>query len=155
MRGLSPQAYYYYGPFTLLGEYVVSNQQVKRGAAAAELQNTGWDISGGWVLAGDTASDAGVTPQHPFNLHDGGWGVWPLVARYAELNVGDAAFPMFASPATSASAARAWSLGLNWWLNWNVRIRCSFSRTTFTGGPTGPVTKKPEELLFTCIQLAF
>ena len=152
---VSPQAYYYYGPLSLLGEYVVSDQQVKKGAAAAELQNTAWEISGGWVLTGDTASYAGVTPQHPFNLHDGGWGAWQLVARYAELNVSDAAFPMLTSPATSASAAQAWSLGLNWWLNRNVRIMCSFSRTTFTGGATGAVTKKPEEVLFTRIQLAF
>ena len=27
---LSPQAYYYYGPFGLLGEYAISDQEVKR-----------------------------------------------------------------------------------------------------------------------------
>jgi hypothetical protein len=57
-----------------------------------------------------------------------------VVARYAELNVDEGAFPVFANPATSASAAQAWAVGLNWYLNKNIRVNASFSRTTFTGG---------------------
>ncbi len=154
----SPQACYYWGPFNLSGEYVVSDQEVKLAATpgtTADLQNNAWDVSAGWVLTGENASDKGVTPGHPFTLQHGGWGAWQIVARCEGLEVDNHAFPTFASSATSASAARAWSLGLNWWLNRNVRIMCSFSRTTFTGGATGPVTKKPEEVLFTRIQLAF
>lgn len=152
---LSPQAYYYYGPLSLMGEYAISDQQVKNGAATAELQNTAWEISGGWVLTGDSASYAGVAPRHPFNLQDGGWGAWQIVGRYEGLDVDNAAFPTFASPTASASAARAWAVGLNWWLNKDVLIMTSFSRTTFTGGATGAVTKEPEEVFFTRLQLSF
>jgi len=156
---ISPQGYYYWGPFGLLGEYAISDQRVKLTAApgtAADLRNTAWEVSASWVLTGEDASYNGVTPRHPFSLHKGGgWGAWQLVARYAELNVDDTTFPTFANPATSASAAQAWSVGLNWWLNKNVLILTSFSRTTFTGGASGTVTKEPEAVFFTRIQLAF
>lgn len=158
---LSPQGYYYYGPFNLLGEYAISDQGVSKGAATANLRNTAWQISGGWVLTGENASFFGIAPLHPFNPHNGQWGALQLVARYAELDIDDDAFPVFSNPATSASAAQAWSVGLNWFLNKNIRVNTSFSRTTFTGGggagSTAPavVTRQPEDVLFTRIQLAF
>jgi len=83
-----------------------------------------------------------------------------LVARYAVLDVDDDTFPLFANPAASASEAKAWSVGLNWWLNKNVRLLTSFSHTDFEGGGTGAtapgtVTHQPENVLFTRVQLAF
>jgi phosphate-selective porin OprO/OprP len=159
---ISPQAYYYYGPFGLLGEYVISDQRVTGGTITGkkpdDLQNTAWEISGGWVLTGENATYNGVTPLHPFSLHNGNWGAWQFVARYATLDVDQAAFKDgFASLLTSASEARAWSVGLNWYLNRNIRVNASFSRTLFTGGtgPTATVTRQPENTLFTRIQLAF
>jgi phosphate-selective porin OprO/OprP len=153
---LSPQAYYYYGPFGLLGEYVISDQQVANTAGnSADLRNKAWEISGSWLLTGEDASYNGVTPRHPFDLHNGQWGAWQLVARYAGLDIDSAAFPTFATSSTSASAARAWSVGLNWYLNKNIRANASYSRTTFSGGSTGAVTKQPENAVFTRLQLAF
>jgi phosphate-selective porin OprO/OprP len=154
---LSPQAYYYYGPFGLLGEYVVSDQQVTKGTSSADLQNTAWEISGGWVLTGEDVSYNGVTPKHPFDPKNGQWGAWQIVARYADLDVDKNAFPTFASSASSASSARAWSVGLNWYLNKNFRVNTSFSRTTFSGytGATPAVPAQPEDVLFTRLQLAF
>lgn len=154
---ISPQGCYYWGPLGLIGEYAISDQQVRSTVtgATADLRNTAWEISGGWVLTGEDASFNGITPRHPFILHGGGWGALQLVARYAQLDVDAAAFPVFANPATSASVARSWSVGLNWWLNKNTLILTSFSRTTFTGGTSGPVTRQPENVFFTRIQLAF
>jgi phosphate-selective porin OprO/OprP len=161
---LSPQGYYYYGPLSLLGEYVISDQGVENTAtlATADLKNTAWEISGGWVLTGEDASFNGVTPRHPFDPRNDGWGAVQLVARYEELNVDKAAFPNFANPATSASAAQAWAVGLNWYLNKNIRVNASYSRTTFTGGGTTAATtapnvvaSHPEDVFFTRVQLAF
>ena len=160
---LSPQGYYYYGPLSLLGEYAISDQGVRNTAthAQADLHNTAWEISGGWVLTGEKASFNGVTPLHPFDPRNGQWGALQVVGRYEELNIDNDAFPVFANPATSASAAQAWSAGLNWYLNRNIRVNASFSHTTFTGGGgTGtsapaPVTRQPENVFFTRIQLAF
>jgi len=160
---LSPQGYYYYGPFGLLGEYVVSDQGVENSATlqTANLKNTAWEIDGGWVLTGEDATFNGVTPRQPFDPRNGGWGALQLVARYAELDVDKAAFPVFANPATSASEAHAWAIGLNWYLNSNIRVNASFSRTTFTGGGgagtsvPAAVTQHPEDVFFTRIQLSF
>ena len=155
---LAPQAYYYWGPFGLLGEYTISDQRVTKGAASANLQNTAWQVAAGWVLTGEDASYAGVTPRRPFDPRANHWGALQLVARYADLDVDDKAFPVFANPATSASEARAWAVGLNWYLNKNIRVNTSFSRTTF-GGKINPavatVTRQPEEVVFTRLQLAF
>jgi phosphate-selective porin OprO/OprP len=159
---LSPQAYYYYGPLSLLGEYAISDQDVVNGAHSAELQNTAWEISGGWVLTGEDATFNGVTPKHPFDPRIGQWGALQVVGRYAELNVDNAAFPLFANPAASASGAQSWAVGLNWYLNKNVRVNTSFSHTSFMGGASGSpsaapgsVSSHPENVLFTRVQLAF
>ena len=160
---LSPQGYYYYGPLSLLSEYAISDQGVRNTSTGAEayLHNTAWEVSGGWILTGENASFNGVTPLHPFDPHNGQWGAFQVVARYAELNIDNAAFNGFANSATSASAAQAWSAGLNWYLNKNIRLNASFSHTTFTGGggagTVSPaiVTRQPENVFFTRIQLAF
>ena len=157
---VSPQAYYYFGPVGLLAEYAISEQEVTRGALSRTLRNTAWQVSGQWVLTGEDASFSGIVPRKSFDPRNGGWGAWQLVARYATLDVDDAAFPLFANPAASASETKAWSVGLNWWLNKNVRVLTSFSHTTFEGGGSGTstpglVTHQPENALFTRVQLSF
>lgn len=166
---ISPQAYYYYGPFGLLAEYVISDQVAKRTAAVStpeiDLHNSAWQISGSWVLTGEDASYAGITPRHPFNPRNGQWGALQLVGRYASLDVDDAAFGgasnvRLADPTKSASGAQAWSVGLNWYLNKNIRANVSYSRTTFDGYAgskfaTSAVPAQPENILFSRLQLAF
>jgi len=158
---LSPQGYYYYGPFGLLGEYVISDQDVRKGAQSGDIRNTAWEISGGWVLTGEDASFNGVTPKHTFDPRNGQWGALQVVGRYAELAVDKDAFPVFADPRASASEAHAWAVGLNWYLNRNIRVNASFARTTYTGGggagasAPAAVTQHAEEVFFTRAQLAF
>jgi phosphate-selective porin OprO and OprP len=156
---ISPQASYYYGPFGLLGEYVISDQHVALSSASKsyDIQNTAWEISAGWVLTGEDAGYNGVTPLHPFSLSGGGWGAWQVVARYADVDIDNNAFTDgLATATTAASEARAVSLGLNWYLNKNIRINTSFSHTSFTGGHgVGAVPAQPENVIFTRVQLAF
>jgi phosphate-selective porin OprO/OprP len=155
---LSPQGYYYWGPFGFLGEYVISDQRVTKGGSSASLRNTAWQVAGSWVLTGEDASYTGVTPRHPFDPRANHWGALQLVARYADLDVDDKAFPIYANPATSASEAKAWAVGLNWYLNKNIRVNASFSRTTFDGninGKSATVVRQPEEVVFTRLQVAF
>ena len=155
---ISPQGYYYYGPASVMGEYVISDQEVtKTGGASADLDNRAWEVTGGWILTGENASYSGVTPKYPFDPALGHWGAWQVVGRLARLDVDHAAFPTFADPTTSASEAKAWSAGLNWYLNRNIRVEASYSQTTFDGGngPKATVTKRPEEVFFTRVQLGF
>ena len=111
---ISPQAYYFHGPFTLMSEYVISNQKVSRTVTAprtsARLQNDAWQIAAGWVVTGEDYNyRGGVIPRRPFNPLQGDWGAVQLVARYAQLNIDDDAFPLFSNPATSARSAKSWS----------------------------------------------
>jgi phosphate-selective porin OprO/OprP len=163
---LSPQGYYYYGPFGLLGEYVISDQKVRRMGVkpfdSAHLRDTAWEVTASWVLTGeDAAYVGGVVPRRPFNPGEGRWGALQLVGRYAELSIDPATFPEFANPATSAGSAAAWSVGLNWYLNRNLMVKTSFSHTTFRGGggagtsAPATVTRRDENVLFTRVQLAF
>src|SRR5438034_4116619 len=68
---LSPQAYYYYGPFGLFGEYVISSQELRRTVVAPlvqdKLDDKAWEITGSWVLTGEDASYKGVVPAKPFD----------------------------------------------------------------------------------------
>jgi phosphate-selective porin OprO/OprP len=159
---VSPQAYYYYGPFGLISEYAVSDQRVTLNKTSADLQNSAWEVSGSWVLTGEDASFNGVTPRHPFDPRNGAWGAFQIAARWAALTVDSKAFSSgFASSKTSADGANAWSVGLNWYLNQNIRANLSFSHTTFNGFTGTAVEGSPiaaqqdENVLFSRIQLAF
>jgi phosphate-selective porin OprO/OprP len=162
---ISPQASYYYGPFSLLGEYALSEQRVSRSTAprtSATLRNTGWGITAGWVLTGESAAFNGVTPRKPFSIADGGWGAFQLVGRYAALDIDDKTFPLYADPLASATEARAWGVGLNWYLNKNFKLATSYHHTDFSGGGrstllTSPavVTRQAEDLWLTRVQLSF
>ena len=159
---ISPQANYYYGPFGLLAEYVISDQQVASKTKSADLQNTAWEVSGSWLLTGEDASYAGVTPRHAFDPRTGGWGAWQLVARVGELDVDSKAFigGAFVDPKKNANSATAWSVGLNWYLNKNIRANLSYSHTTFAsyaGIPisAGSVPYQSEDVLFSRVQLSF
>ncbi|HNQ73265.1 MAG TPA: porin [Verrucomicrobiota bacterium] len=156
---VAPQAYYYVGPFHLLGEYALSAQRVRQATQTALLRHTSWQVTAGWVLTGEAATPRGVAPEHPFDLRRGSWGAFEIVGRYSVLDLDDDAFPVFANPG-SATEARAWSLGLNWYLNQNLILKTSYARTTFDGGgagvlPPAPVTRQPEQVFFTRVQLSF
>jgi phosphate-selective porin OprO/OprP len=109
------------------------------------------------VLTGEDASYNGVTPRNSFNLHAGQWGAWQVVARYADLDVDHDAFTDGFATTGSAEESKVWSVGLNWYLNKNIRVNASFSHTIFSlyHDASVAVTHDPENVLFTRIQLAF
>jgi phosphate-selective porin OprO/OprP len=82
---IAPQAYWYWGPFSAMGEYIFSKQGAKRteGAATtkAQLDNAGWFAEVTYVLTGEDASYKGVAPKHNFDPRNGQWGAFELAAR--------------------------------------------------------------------------
>jgi len=165
----SPQGYYYYGPFGLLGEYVISDQGVYNTATAqrANLHQTAWQVCAQWVLTGEPASFTGIVPKRPFDPRAGNWGAWQIVGRVSQLKIDEDAFSAFANPVTSGNEAFTLAAGLNWWLNRNIRVLSNFSYTTFEGGgmvnpaipgtlvPPATVTAQDEKAFFTRVQLFF
>lgn len=159
---LTPQAYYYWRSLGLIGEYVVSSQEVRATptaaggvAGAADLQHRAWQIVGGYVLTGEDSSFRGVNPKKPFSLTENQWGAWEVIARVTHLDIDDEAFPTFANPSTSATEANGFGFGLNWYANRNVRTSLNYIRTDFKGGDTGTVTREDENAILTRLQLAF
>ena len=134
----SPQTYYSYGSFGLLGEYVVSEQEVTKGADTKKIINNAWQAAASYVLTGEPASYNGVVPKEPFNPQNGKWGAFEVVGRVGQLNIDDDAFPTFADITKSAKTANSWGAGLNWIWNKNVKWMIDYDQTSFTGGnPTG------------------
>jgi phosphate-selective porin OprO and OprP len=171
---ISPQAYYYVGPFGALAEYVASTINVRPNAppanpaaafpAKVSLENKAWAVTAGYVLTGEDASYTGVTPAQPFNWANGTWGAWQVVARYEDLKIDPKAFlgptaTQLASPATNAKEASAWGLGVNWYLTKAVRISQDFFDTHFTKAgtatPTTQILRQNEKALTTRVQIAF
>jgi phosphate-selective porin OprO/OprP len=156
---VSPQAYYYHGPFEMLGEYAVSAVDVRSATTSpkTELRHHAWQLATGYMLTGEKASYSGGVPAHPFRPGQAGWGAWEVAARYANLKIDDNAFPVFADPAASAAEATAWGIGVNWYLNKTVRATLDYSRTRFdTVLPsTSVLLRQDEQALITRLQLAF
>lgn len=151
---LSPQLYWYAGPFGLLAEYAISEQEVTRGAVTAKLENTAWQAEASWVIAGGTASYKGVQVKTPFDPAARTWGAFEIAARYSGLEVDDDAFPLFANPASSASEATAWGLGFNWYFNKSVRWYVNYEQTEFERGAA--VGDRPDEkVILSRFQVAF
>jgi len=156
---VSPQFYYYVGPFGLLSEYVCNSQQVTRGGLRQDVENRAWQVSVGWVLTGEDATFEGVTPRRPFVPGTDGWGAFQLVARASKLTVDDSAFTgttttRLADPAASAREARDAGVGLNWYVSHLIRMSVDYDRTKFRGGIAGS-DRPDEKVLISRLQFAF
>jgi phosphate-selective porin OprO and OprP len=151
---LAPQGYFYSGPFGLLAEYTISRQDVRRDLVAETLEHKSWQVAASWVLAGGEASFRGVNPKKVFDPAAHTWGAFELAARYSELKLDDATFPTFASITSSARSAKAWAVGLNWYLNRSLRLLFDYEDTQFEGGAaTG--NREDEKIFFSRFQIAF
>ena len=133
---LSPQGYYYTGSLGLLGEYVISRNEVTRAGETAELEHTAWQAQGSYFLTGEKGSFRSPTPKRPFDLKEGGFGALELVARYGELSLDEASFPTYATITASVQKAKAWGVGVNWHFTRAVKVGVDYERTTFLGGAT-------------------
>jgi phosphate-selective porin OprO/OprP len=151
---ISPQGYWYWRNLGLLGEYIRTRTEVRRGDVATELTHTAWQIVGSWVVTGDPVSYRGVAPTRPFDPRRGTWGALELAFRIQRLEGDAVAFPLLADPAQSRPAADGFTIGLNWYLNRAVRFLLDYERTRFDGAPGGG-TRSAENVLLSRFQVAF
>jgi phosphate-selective porin OprO and OprP len=159
----TPQAYYSVGSFSVLGEYVNVSQDVTRetssGARFATLDHSAWQVQLAWFATGEDEAFRGFTPGSVFSLENGTWGALELVARYHELDIDDDTFgggaDAFANPASAASKASAWGIGVNWYLNQNYKWSLNYDVTSFAGGGAAGADRPDEKALFTRFGLQF
>lgn len=151
---LYPQAYFYTGPLGLISEYAQSWQAVTRTGVTAKFKHTAWQTTGSYFLTGEKNSLKSAAPKKPFDPKAGTFGAVELAARYSEISLDDATFPAFASTASSASKAKAWAAGVNWYLAKAIKVVADYEHTTFTGGAaTGD--REPENFVATRVQYSF
>jgi len=139
---LAPQFYYYVGALGVLGEYTEDSQDVSRvvatGVREATVDTNAWQLAVSYFLTGEEASFKGFQPKTRFSPSEGTWGAFEIKARVQQLNIDDNAFSggadSFADPLVSASQADSYGIGLNWYLNENVKWLLDLEHTTFEGG---------------------
>jgi phosphate-selective porin OprO/OprP len=156
---LDPQGYYWWGPLCCYWEYAFSDEKftIPSLKKSAYFENKGWDVDASWYLTGES-NVFGVLPTvaRPFRFDGSSWGAFQVAARFGQLSLDPAAFPLYA---TSGSAPRAtsWSLSLNWYLNHNVKCIFEYSQTEFSGEThaSGKVGGQDEKALLGRLQFGF
>jgi phosphate-selective porin OprO/OprP len=139
---IAPQLYYYVGSFGLLSEYTEVSQDVSRVVATdirtGTVDTDAWQVAVSYFLTGEEAAFRGFQPKSRFAPGENTWGAFEVVARVQSFSVSDAAFEggadSFADPLTAARRADSWGVGLNWYLNENVKWLLDYERTSFEGG---------------------
>lgn len=165
-----PQLYWYWGPFGLMGEYAIFNQELANQARTLNENDQAWNVTVSYVLTGEDNTYFGVRPRRAFDPFHGNWGAFQLAARGTGINFDDSLFQNvgtaqrpnypFANPRASVSAATTWGLGVNWWLNDNVKIMADYVQTAFDGGASGALPnqvldRETEKAFLTRFQVAF
>jgi phosphate-selective porin OprO and OprP len=130
----SPQASYYFKRVGAIAEYVHTSVPMRRGSVRQDIAHEAWQIAGSFALTkGDTVTDRGVRPLHNFDFGNGHLGALQVSARYHALSVDEEASTLGLATAGSSREAKAWTLGLNWYLNPNFKYVANFERTEFDG----------------------
>jgi phosphate-selective porin OprO/OprP len=138
------------GPASVATEYIVS-RDAREGQGVGneeqldndlpEIEGRGWYVAGTWVVTGENR-EGGVNPKRP--LLQGGFGAIEVVARYEYLkfaSAGSPADPPSRSPRAANVAPngdRAWTIGVNWYVNRWVKVRFNVISETLDDPELGP-----------------
>ena len=154
---LAPQAYYYAGPFGLMGEYVISSQDVLNKSLTRRMRNEAWQVAGSFVLTGEKNAYSGVRPRSATEHVRGfrRFGALELALRYSQLKIDGDAFPRFANPATAPQSAKERAVGVNWYLNRYVKLETDYEHTGFRMASSSVTPLHSENVLMNRIQFAF
>lgn len=97
----------------------------------------GWALEGSWIITGETKAYSPTAinnevagfnapiPSRPFSLNGDSWGAWEVVARYTDTNLnwhGTQLASATQLAGINGGRERIVSLGLNWYLNRNIRV---------------------------------
>lgn len=123
--------------FTLQAEYVWIEVD-RRNSGLANPKFDGWYAQGAWTITGQprryNAANGGFDAprvEAPFSLKSKSWGVWELAARYSELDLNHragASGTALVASGVRGGEQKAFTLGLNWYPNNNVRFLADYQR---------------------------
>ncbi len=122
-----------YGPVYAAAEYFHYN------VGRQGLKNLNFDggyIEAGYALTGEHRDYiptqgvyGGITPTHPFDLKEGGWGAFEIAARYSIVNLNDqfiGGVPLSTTGGVAGGQQQVFALGLNWYVNSNIRFMLDY-----------------------------
>ncbi len=119
---VTPELALVYGPFSLQGEYFYTWTDSDE---ADDPEFDGYYVFGSWFITGEhrrysTSSGAfsRVKPKTNFHPTEPGWGAWEVAARYSSIDLNDKEI--------DGGEADNITLGLNWYLNPNVRMMFNY-----------------------------
>ena len=144
---ISPQLYYNYDSFSVLGEFTAEQQGVSTsgilgssGGGNTNYQTTAWNVELNWVMTGELNSLGGIVPNHPLDFSSGDIGAWELSFRYDGLAAGANMFRpvnqggLGISATSNATGVNGASVALNWYPNRIIRLGVTVEYNAFTGG---------------------
>jgi phosphate-selective porin len=142
------------GPFSLKGEFIHFRDQrlgqSLRQTDLPDLISRGWYLSGTWAVTGEPKAP-GIEPKRSF-MRNWGIGAIELAARCEQIRFGSSEHP--GTPLRHQRAAnvlptsnRAWTFGVNWYLNRWVKIQFNGVREKIEDTMRGPIVG--ENLLWT------
>lgn len=141
------------GPVLVFGELIASSQVVRLGAALTTVDNLGWSSQLSVLLTGEDASWSRTRPGDP--LADGGPGALELALRFGGIDIDREAFERGLADPTSPRAYRTLAVGLNWYLDEQVKLQLNWERAMFTGALGSGAPRDPEDLLGLRVQYIF
>jgi len=144
---VAPQGYYFWGPFSLMGEYIRTDQPSSLTVPPKktpgkptvpgmffqdDVSNRGWLVQTSYVLTGDDAAYDGVQPRNPFDPRAGRWGAVEVAYRYSELNIDPTVYTSgLADRTMTAGSATEHTFGVNWYFNKYVKLMLDYEHTGF------------------------
>lgn len=124
-----------YGPLSFQSEFAKAN--VSR-TVGSDIDFNAMYVQVGYTLTGESRTYKGsdgefkrLKPKNDFDLKKGTWGAWEVAARYDQVDLQDA-------NVTGGEQKRV-TVGLNWYLNEDVRVMADYSRAYDLSG--GAMTK--------------
>jgi phosphate-selective porin OprO/OprP len=152
---LSPQGYYYLGPFGVLSEYTLTEEGFKKGLIQRDIAFRAWQVAATFILTGEKKSFTSPTPKKSFDPAKHGWGAFELAARIGDFSAEKGIYNYgFASSATTPRHAHEVVGGVNWYLNRLLRVSLDYGNTNFGGGATLG-NRLSERVLITRFQVNF
>jgi phosphate-selective porin OprO/OprP len=118
------------GPASLKAEWMrMWLDDFQMGSMREELVFHSWYVSGSYLLTGEAKTLGKTSPTHPFNPSKGMWGAWELAGRYSQFHSDGDLFKF--AMASGTDQAKAFTVGLNWYLNEFLRGTFNWEHTEF------------------------
>ena len=117
------------GPAKVIGEWAYQDSELVGAAMKGNVPITAWSVSAAWLLTGEDETLLRVKPKNDFDPMKKGWGAWELAARWQRMEISENALPFMA--AGSTDGVGEFTLGVNWYLNRNVKMMFNWDHAIY------------------------